>query len=57
MNRHRRDNEERVKVTHDLPVSLRQKLKEIAIAERRSLNDQLIVLLEKAIERQKAEAI
>ena len=42
----KRKDEEKVKVTWRIPTNLKQKLDESAIRERRSENDQLIVLLE-----------
>ena len=41
----KRDGEELVKVAYKLPKTLKQALEDMAVAERRSMNDQLIVLL------------
>lgn len=38
---------------HDVPDDLYQKIKEIAECERRSINQQILVLLERAVQQQK----
>jgi len=40
-----------VKVAYKIPVALKQKLSEIALAERRSINGQVTFLLESAVEK------
>ena len=45
----RRKNEELVKVGYRLPARLKNAVEEKAVSERRSVNDQVIVLLEKGM--------
>jgi len=44
-------NEELLKVGYRLPARLKQAIENKALAERRSTNDQVIVLLEQSLER------
>ena len=44
-----RRNEEMVKVGLRLPLQMKETIDEMAASERRSINDQVIVLLEKAL--------
>jgi hypothetical protein len=48
--RSKKEDLEKVKVAYIFPASLKRKLSELATAERRSVNAQIIVLLETAIE-------
>jgi hypothetical protein len=50
----RRENEELIKVGFRIPRQLNEAITREAIDERRSANDQVIVLLEKALEEKEA---
>ena len=45
----KRENEEMVKVSWRIPSRLKESIDALAVKERRSVNDQAIVLLEKAL--------
>jgi len=53
--RAKKEEPEKVKVAWIIPTALKQKLSELALAERRSVNAQLIVLLETAIHLKESE--
>ena len=44
------ENEELVKVGYRIPANLKKGIEALAIKERRSVNDQVIVIFEKALE-------
>lgn len=49
------NNEEKVKITMPLPKALKQEVEELAVKERRSMNDQIIVLLEIAMQKREGD--